>query len=167
MRPELALAADLRRLARDLLSDLEVLDAHATAIAAVAARPPPLGPEGLAYVAVELHGWFTGLEQNLERVARTLEGSLPSGPAWHQDLLRGMMLELPEVRPAVLSPGLASDLAELLAFRHFFRHAYAVALDEERVRRHATRVATVRAQVRADLEAFAAHCVTRARDIER
>jgi hypothetical protein len=109
MRPELALATDLRRLARDLSADLDALDAHAAAATWAAARAAPLGPEATAFLAVELHGWFTGLENNLERIARTLEGSLPSGPSWLQDLLRGLMLDLPEIRPAALSRELGSE----------------------------------------------------------
>jgi hypothetical protein len=166
MRAELLLATDLRRLARDLVADLGVLDTHADSAAAVASRPSPLGAEALAFLAVELHAWFTGLENNLERIARTVEGSLPGGPSSHQDLLRGMTLELPDVRPAVLSPVLTPDLAKLLSFRHFFRHPYAVVLDEERLRAHATRLAHLRGRVRSDLEAFAAHCLNQARRLE-
>jgi hypothetical protein len=34
-------------------------------------------------------------------------------------------------RPAVLSPKTASDLKDLLAFRHFLRHAYAADLERK------------------------------------
>jgi hypothetical protein len=40
-----------------------------------------------------------------------------------------MGLELPGVRPAVLSRASVDALRRLLGFRHFFRHAYAVELD--------------------------------------
>jgi len=78
-----------------------------------------------------------------------VESGLPGGPSYHQDLLRGMALPLAVVRPAVLNPARLGDLAELLAFRHFFRHAYAVALDEAELRSHAARLErTHRAYVR-------------------
>ncbi|MCC6623762.1 MAG: hypothetical protein IT385_21060 [Deltaproteobacteria bacterium] len=146
--------ADLRRLARDIAADADTMDRLADEVAAVAARPDPLGDEATAYLAVKVHGWYTALETILERVARVVEGGAPSGPTSHQDLLRGSTLPLPGVRPAVLAPALLADLSDLLAFRHFFRHAYAVSLDEARMRAHATVVGRVDAAVRADLTAF-------------
>lgn len=44
-----------------------------------------------------------------------------------------MALEIPGVRPAVLGTQSLHALRELLAFRHFFRHAYSVPLDAARL----------------------------------
>jgi hypothetical protein len=65
-----------------------------------------------------------------------------------------MALPLAVVRPAVLNPARLGDLSELLAFRHFFRHAYAVALDEAELRSHAARLERTHPGVRADLHSF-------------
>jgi len=151
-----AATADLRRLARDIGADADVMDTIAQELARVVARPAPLGDEATAYLAVKVHAWYTALESILERVARIIEGGAPSGPSSHQELLRGSTLPLGEVRPAVLSPGRLPELSDLLAFRHFFRHAYAVSLDEARLRAHAAIVARVAPVVRGDLDAFVA-----------
>jgi hypothetical protein len=103
---------------------------------------------------VKLHAWYTAFESILERIARVVEGGLPGGPSYHQDLLRGMALPLAVVRPAVIDPGRLVDLSELLAFRHFFRHAYAVALDEVELRSHAARLERTHPGVREDLRGF-------------
>ena len=86
-------------------------------------------PAVLAPTAVALHHAYGALEAALARVARTLEGSVPQGPDWHQRLLHSMTLEIPSVRSAVLSDASAKGLRRLLAFRQFFRHAYAVSWD--------------------------------------
>jgi hypothetical protein len=65
-----------------------------------------------------------------------------------------MALPLAAVRPAVLDPARLADLSELLAFRHFFRHAYAVALDDAELRRHAGRLERTHPGVRGDLRGF-------------
>lgn len=62
-----------------------------------------------------------------------------SGGDLHQELLHAMGLAIKGIRPAVLSRESVSALRELLSFRHFFRNAYAVELDAERLsvlRRH-------------------------------
>jgi hypothetical protein len=93
----------------------------------------PDDPAVLALGAVVLHGWYTGLETLLERVARQLDGDVPTGARWHRELLTQLSVEVPRVRPAVLDPALVAPLAELLGFRHFFRHAYGVVLDAARI----------------------------------
>ena len=54
-------------------------------------------------VALNLHGYYAGLERVLELIARDIDGTLPSGGHWHEELLRQMAAEIPGVRPAVLS----------------------------------------------------------------
>jgi len=145
---------ELRRLVRDTEADLSTIEKLHGEVESVAGRPSGLGAEAQAYLAVRLHAWYTALESILERIARTVEGSLPGGPASHRDLLHGMSLDLPDIRPAVIDPGRLSDLFSLLAFRHFFRHVYAVDLDEVQLREHAVRLLHVHPQVLSDLTAF-------------
>jgi len=89
----------------------------------------PDDPAVLALAAVALHGWYTGLETMLERIARQLDGDVPDGARWHRELITQLSVEVPGVRPAVLSTSMVAPLAELLSFRHFFRQAYGVVLD--------------------------------------
>ena len=100
------------------LRDLDLLRLDADATAADAAQ-----------AAVALHHAYCAIERILLRIARQLEGSTPEGPEWHQALLHASGLEIPGVRPALLSRGSVESLRRLLGFRHFFRHGYAVPLD--------------------------------------
>jgi HepT-like protein len=82
-----------------------------------------------AQAAVALHHAYCAIESILLRAARVLEGSTPDGPEWHQALLHASGLEIPGVRPALLSRESVKSLRRLLGFRDFFRHGYAVPLD--------------------------------------
>ncbi|NOX63219.1 MAG: antitoxin [Chloroflexi bacterium] len=75
-------------------------------------------------VALNLHGFYNGIERIFEDVARELDGGLPSGPAWHRDLLKQMTLTVPGVRPAVIRLQTAKNLDEYLRFRHLVRNLY-------------------------------------------
>lgn len=167
MAPDRLSALELRRLVRDNEADLEVLRNLAGEVASVAARAWPLGDETCAFLALRLHAWYTALESLLERVARVVEGAVPTGPSSHRDLLRGMTLPLEGIRPRVLDPGRLEDLMALLGFRHFVRHAYAVTLDEGELRVHASRVGRLQPGVEADLQGFAAAVRQWIADLER
>jgi hypothetical protein len=86
-----------------------------------------------AQAAVALHHAYGAIESVLERIARTIDGDLPMGPDRHQALLHTMGLEIDGVRPAVLSRESVAGLRQLLSFRHFFRHAYAVEMEPARL----------------------------------
>lgn len=64
---------------------------------------------------------------------------------------------MPDLRPAILEPGTARELARLLSFRHFFRHAYAVELDRGELESHRARVAAVHRAIRDSLSRTVAH----------
>lgn len=118
----------------------------------------------LAQVAVALHHAYGSLEAILERVARAFEGSLPDGAEWHQALLDSMALEIESIRPRVLSRPALERARQLLAFRHFFRHAYATPLDASRLgdlRRVALELAPL---LRTDLDGFDQFLTDLARD---
>jgi hypothetical protein len=111
-------------------------------------------PEWMALVAVGLHGWYTGLETALERVARAIDQCVPTGDSWHRNLLSQCTADVPPIRPAVLPRALHFDLIELLEFRHFFRHAYGVSLDGARLRDNIDRLLRVSPAVATALDAF-------------
>ncbi len=119
--------AEVLRLRAEVASDASAFGARIEELKRLDARSG--GPAASAQVAVALHHAYGAVEAALARVARLLEGSVPQGPDWHQQLLHTMTLEIPTVRPAVLSSQTVRELRKLLAFRHFFRHAYAVDWD--------------------------------------
>lgn len=136
MSPEAkASTAALARLIVEIAEDRvglgkRVADAH-EAVRRLDATPEDAG--ALALAAVAVHGWYTGLETIFERIARQLDESVPTGDRWHRELLSQMSAEIPGTRPKVIEPALVGELASLLAFRHFFRHAYAITLDAGRL----------------------------------
>jgi hypothetical protein len=83
--------------------------------------------------ALNLHGWYAGVERLFEIIALQLDGSLPKGEAWHRDLLGQMTLDLPGLRPPVISAAVAQLLDEYRRFRHVVRNIYAESLDPLRV----------------------------------
>jgi hypothetical protein len=84
-------------------------------------------------VALNLHSFYTGIEHVFEDIARTLENSLPSGPAWHEDLLTQMASEIESVRPAVITPETRTCLDEYRGLRHVIRNVYAFNLRSARL----------------------------------
>jgi hypothetical protein len=108
----------------------------------------------LAQAAVALHHGYGAIESALARVARALEGSLPSGRDWHTALLESMALDIEGVRSRVLSDESLRLLRSLLAFRHFFRHAYAVALEAPRLAALQVEALTLCSPLERDLDAL-------------
>lgn len=126
------MSAAIRRLRAEIRFDREAFEQRARELADL-----PLGPEAspaiTAQAAVALHHAYCAVESILVRVARQFEGAIPDGADWHQALLHAAGLELPDVRPAILSRPTVDSLRRLLGFRHFFRHGYAVPLDPMRL----------------------------------
>lgn len=149
----------LRRLLADLRADLEVLNLVAERLAQpLGPRPDPRAEAAeRALVAVELHRYYGALEGMFERVARTMDGHVPSGEGWHRDLLRQVSLPVPGVRDVLIAPLVAGELSHLLSFRHFFRHAYPVELDMARLTEHRERVARVHPEVVKGIGRLLAH----------
>ena len=105
--------------------------------------------------ALNIHGFYAGLERIFTLVAERIDGSLPSGPNWHQDLLRQMTAELPGIRAAVLSPDLFPTLDRYRGFRHVVRNVYAYVLDPRLVAVLIEDLPKANEQMRAELAAFA------------
>jgi hypothetical protein len=148
-------SAVVQRLRAEVAADRKAFEERVAELAAL-----DLGiatASSLAQAAVALHHAFGAVEAALSRVARLLEGSVPEGPDSHRALLETMALEIPEVRPVVLSQASLSLLRRLLGFRHFFRHAYAVSFDAaqlEALRRDALSLQVPLAQDFQRLDAF-------------
>lgn len=101
-----------------------------------------------------LHNVYSALEQTFERIARAFENQVDQPERYHAELLRRMTLEIPRVRPALLSRPAYEMLSELRSFRHVFRHAYDYELDPQRVEGLAARVQEEWPGVRNDFHRF-------------
>ena len=115
------------------------------------------GPEDLFVdaAALNIHGFYAGLERIFTLVAERIDASLPGGPNWHQDLLRQMTAEMPGVRAAVLSPDLFPALDRYRGFRHVVRNVYAYVLDPRLLAVLVDDLPETSERVRVQLEAFA------------
>ena len=117
--------------------------------------------------ALNLHGFYAGLERLMEFTAYQLEGGPPKGPFWHKELLRQMSTDVPGVRPPMIRPTTVEALDEFRRFRHVVRNIYAEHLEPERIGKLVGQLAALWGQLKAELEAFARFLegVSRADDI--
>lgn len=106
-------------------------------------------------VALNLHGFYNGLERIFERIATILDGSLPQGENWHQLLLKQMTKEAPGVRPAVISDHVYVQLDELRGFRHVVRNIYTFKFNPHKLEKLVTEVGPLYKKVQSELLAFA------------
>lgn len=106
-------------------------------------------------VALNLHGFYAGLERLFEMIAAVVDGQLSRGENWHQMLLEQVAAETPAVRPAVISDETRWILDEYRGFRHVVRNVYTFRFDPAKVRNLVERVPAAYSQVRAELLAFA------------
>lgn len=122
------------RLLAEVRADRAAWEGHLAELEAVGLVGPPFDKGELARVALALDHGYCSLEALLARITRTLEASSIETSSWHRELLRSSSLELPELRPALLSVESLSGLSRLLSFRHFLRRACSTSLDGEALR---------------------------------
>lgn len=110
-------------------------------------------------VALNLHGFYSGVERLFEDVARTLEESVPAGSNWHQNLLRQMAAEVMGIRPPVISRQTRDCLDEYRGFRHMVRHVYAFKLRPSRIKELTDELRACFDMVAQDIERFQQHLI--------
>ena len=106
-------------------------------------------------VALNLHGFYSGLERIFELIASVIDLSLPRGVNWHSLLLDQMAAEVRGVRPAVVSMETVAALEEYRGFRHIVRNVYAFRVDQARVETLVAGLPLTFSRLQAELEAFA------------
>jgi hypothetical protein len=104
---------------------------------------------------LNLHGFYNGLERVFENIAKEIDGYLPRGEQWHQELLSQMGKEIQGVRPAVISEQTLNQLDEYRSFRHVVRHIYSFKFNRTLIKPLATRVEALFEQISKELRAFA------------
>lgn len=90
--------------------------------------------EGVDSIAYRVHNLYGAYEELFETAANFFENQI-EGARYHTDLLRRMKINIDGIRPALISEPTYRLLDELRRFHHFFRHAYGVELDADRVDR--------------------------------
>jgi len=106
-------------------------------------------------VALNLHGFYSGLERIFELIASSVDSRKPNDKEWHKTLLHQMAQEVQQVRPAVISEKSRSRLDEFRGFRHVVRNVYTFKFDPEKVEKLATEVPGLFADIIPELLAFA------------
>jgi hypothetical protein len=149
------LERDLRALLDKLALDLAAADRRVAEVAEVLRASADADPDrgGVAIVAVALDHYYSSIEASLEMVGRVFDLAMPAGADWHRALLHGMR-KGSATRPPVLASETADGLEDLLAFRHFLRHAYAADLEWGRMHNLALALSTIQRRVLEDMAAF-------------
>lgn len=112
---------------------IEIVQAELDNISEILAQFPPsakfnkLSMLELAGVAALLHNFYNGIENVLKQVVRRNGLTMPTGQAWHRDLLNLV------INKKIITASTGKALKQYLAFRHFFSHGYALDLDSQRL----------------------------------
>lgn len=106
-------------------------------------------------VALNLHGFYSGLERLFAIIARQIDDVVPQSRTWHRDLLLQMSMELQDGRPGVISPRSASTLDEYRRFRHLVRNVYTMNIMPDKMNRLVTTLPDFWPVLRGELLAFA------------
>lgn len=105
-------------------------------------------------LAYYLHNLYSAVEDLFEEVASTFENRVEDATAYHRELLQRMSIEVPTVRPRLLSSHSRAVLDELRAFRHVFRHSYSYSIDPDRIARLQRKTLADWATVEQDISRF-------------
>jgi hypothetical protein len=127
-----AIYPELAERIRGEAPDLERVIQRAMRAWAHVQRAPDEQEAYLDSVALNLHGFYSGLERLFELIARHVDRALPTGETWHRDLLEQMTHET-EDRPAVVNRASALALDEFRRFRHIVRNVYTMNLSPDKV----------------------------------
>jgi hypothetical protein len=146
-----------RRLAERLRSELPDIDREVAraqgswTLAQSTDDPEPF----IDSVALNLHGFYTGVERLLETIATQVDSHQPGGSDWHRRLLDTMAEPVPDVRPAVLRRDTVQGLDGFRRFRHLVRNVYTSRLIPERMLPLLETLPPVWEHVQSDLLKFA------------
>ena len=77
---------------------------------------------------------YMGAENLMLRVAKSLAEPIPSGKAWHKELLTQLASENLKIRPPLFSLVTAEQLDEFRRFRHVVHHVYSIDYDWNRIK---------------------------------
>ena len=104
-------------------------------------------------VAGLVENYYTCLETIFLRISQFFENNLPP-EKWHTRLLEKMTLDIPGVRPAVITDTTCQLLLELLRFRHFKRYYFQLNYDWDRLEYVLKKLFEAHVLVIRDLEEF-------------
>lgn len=101
-----------------------------------------------------LHDFYTGIEKIFEDIAKEVDRRIPIGEGWHSELLHQMTLDVPGLRPPIISPSTEKKLREYLGFRHLFRKRYGFELEWVRMKKLLLKMPKVTTLVEGEINLF-------------
>lgn len=125
----------VEQLRAELKQDYEIIELNYTKNREMTQRIAASGElDEYEYAALgyTLHNLYNALEAYFLRIAKFFENNLDEAE-WHRSLVRRMTLEISGVRPALYDRQFASQVDELMRFRHLFRNLYQAPLQPEKV----------------------------------
>ena len=102
----------------------------------------------LAGVATLLHNFYNGIENIIKQILKYKTVSIPQSASWHKEMLNAAELY------SIILPSTKITLAEYLAFRHFFSHAYALDLYPQKMEPLVKNIADVLNLVKEDIKEY-------------
>ncbi len=116
--------------------------------------PQNVPEEMVSHIALNALHFYVCVEDALSRIARVVDHSLPTGEQSHISLLRQMAVELPDVRPPVISEETFYHLDQMRSFRHRLVHAYQERLEWRKMADVTGSIPDCMAALHQDLERF-------------
>lgn len=114
----------------------------------------PVDNEATVYLGYLLHNLYCAFEDLFKEIAGTFENRIEDLSSYHRELLKRMSIEVPLIRPNLLSKSSYRIMDELRRFRHTFRHAYAYDLDSRKVRDLKARFLSEYDKIASDMDSF-------------
>jgi HepT-like protein len=148
---------DLAKLAKRIRTELIDLEQVVTRCERALARSKTTSDDlYLDSIALNLEGFYSGLERLLQLIAATIDGKVPHGSEWHKELLDQLCEEIPGLRPAVLSESAKTMLERYRRLRHVVRVIYTFRLEPQKLEEHTRALRPTYVAVKNELDAFAA-----------
>lgn len=127
MRIDSKSALTLAAMIRSALAAIDRIESHVSQF-----NLSNLSVAELDSLGYSLHNIFNALENCFEQISGSFENHVRDRTHWHRELLEKMFLDINPLRPAILPEHLRSLLGDLLGFRHLFRHAYELKIDQDK-----------------------------------
>lgn len=84
--------------------------------------------------ALKVQQFYTAFEDLFKQIAKAFENHITDLSFYHKELLLRLNMEIPNIRPRLLTEESFLLLDKIRAFRHFIRHAYDCELLESELR---------------------------------
>jgi hypothetical protein len=114
----------------------------------------PLNEDKMVHLAYQLHNLYAAYEDLFKEISITFENNIERDAGFHKNLLVLMKIDIPKVRPKVITEFNYEVLTELMGFRHVFRHAYSYNLSVEKMEQLRAKIMAHRTEISSEIKTF-------------